>query len=247
MMNNTEEEEIPSSSLVYNQDDLLGVDDPLSDPLALDDNLDNDEFGTVTDTADTSADGEIILVDVNSLKSAFTVVTTEQTQTNDHLNSIDNNKTKLNYRQNNKHNKLTHNNISGDDSCNTSTTATTAPTLNDTTNILINNKQQLNSKVQSICMQNDLVLSNLLGDSFDIADMPDISDEATVIGHHGDNSHLEIQFEPVNITLGDEVDEVNEEVEGARSDGSDSGFGLELTSIIPDKTVVSPVGSPVGK
>lgn len=232
MMNNTEEEEIPSSSLVYNQDDLLGGDDPLSDPLALDDNLDSAEFGTVTDAADTSADGEIILVDVNSLKSAFTVVTTDQTHTNDHLNLIDNNKTRLNYRQNNTHNKLVHNNLSGDDSCNATAAA---PTLHESTS----------SKEDNICLQNELVLSSLLGDSLlDIVDMPDISDEATVIGHghHGDNSHLEIHFEPVNITLVDEVDEVNEEVEGARSDGSDSGFGLELTSNIPDKTVVAPVG-----
>lgn len=42
-------------------------------------------------------------------------------------------------------------------------------------------------------------------------------------------------FEPIALALDDEI---NEEIEGARSDGSDSGLGLELSAgILTDKTV----------
>lgn len=238
IMNNTEEEEIPSSSIVYNQDDLLGVGDPLSDPLALDDNLDNADYGSATD-ADTSADGEIILVDVNSLKSAFVstsspetdhqyhqceevVVTTTSAASSPQHESIDSNGIKF---------EQCEDNLVSKHSASASTTSNT----------------QTNSDNE----QNDsVVLNNLLGDS--LLDIVDISDIATAqrnitassidiaSGSGSGSSHLNIHFEPVNITL---VDEVNEEGEGARSDGSDSGFGLELSStIIPEKTVVSPVG-----
>lgn len=202
MMNNSEEEEIPSSAIVYNQDDLLGEDDPLSDPLALDDNIDTADFGVNTDV-DTSAEGEIILVDVDSLKSAFATNMPDVTK-------LDADKENL---------------LIKDDKCK----------LVDNSNGDLNEQNKIN-------VQNDTVLGTILSDSLlDIVDLTDI--EVTNVENHGstgDDSQLDIHFEPVNITL---VDEVNEETEGTRSDGSDSGFGIELSSnIIPGKAVVPSTG-----
>lgn len=228
-MMNTEEEEISSSSIVYNQDDLMGAGDPLSDPLALDENLDNGDYGSAID-ANTSADGEIILVDVDSLKSAFTTTET---------NAID----QYNGQPSQSSASSSHAHTKCDDSKKSSKLKQCKDDLviKDIVNVVTtdNLDNEQNDKVQ----HESVVLGSILGESLlDIVDMPVMASGGGDIGDNGtaNSNHLDIHFEPVNITL---VDEVNEEGEGARSDGSDSGFGLELSSsIVPEKSVTSPVG-----
>lgn len=79
MNTNPEEEEEIAADSIYNIEEL----EPLDDPLALDDEYDGQTFensgsaygstNTTLSELDSSDDGRIILVDVNSLKSAFTL------------------------------------------------------------------------------------------------------------------------------------------------------------------------------
>lgn len=80
MNSNPEEEEEIATDNMYNIDEL----DELVDPLALDDelsdrnleSLDLNTFTSENTNFDSSNDGKIILVDVNSLKSSFTITET---------------------------------------------------------------------------------------------------------------------------------------------------------------------------
>lgn len=90
---NTEEEEEIAADNMYNIDEL----DALVDPLALDDelsdrNLESVDLNTFTSentNFDSYNDGKIILVDVNSLKSSFSIAETfdSSIQNNSHLSS----------------------------------------------------------------------------------------------------------------------------------------------------------------
>lgn len=196
-MNNTEEEEIPSSSIMYGQDDQLGNDDPLSDPLALDDNIEVTDFLSKSDV-DTSTEGKIILVDVNSLRGAFSDPKPFGYDTSD----------------------------------------------TDSERRNVNKSKSENDSGIGLCEgpSNNLKDQNEVGDSLlGLVDMPDIATNAAESNQSGnDDSQLNIHFQPVPITL---VDEENGEGEGARSDGSDSGFGLELSSsLISEKNIVPPIG-----
>lgn len=201
MMNNTEEEEIPSSSIMYGQDDQLGNEDPLSDPLALDDNIEVTDFLSKSDV-DTSTEGKIILVDVNSLRGAFS----DPKPIGEDPSSTDNESRTVN--------KSKSENDSGIGLC---------------------EGPSSNSKEQN-------EVGMCLGDSLlGLVDIPDITGNTTESNQSAsDDSQLNIQFQTTPITL---VDEVNEEGEGARSDGSDSGFGLELSSsLINEKAIAPPIG-----
>lgn len=77
-MNSTEEEEEIAADSMYNIDEL----DPLADPLALDDDLGDQTLDSGSGYASRSSnlsdldsldDGQIILVDVNSLKNSYTI------------------------------------------------------------------------------------------------------------------------------------------------------------------------------
>lgn len=194
MMNNTEEEEVPSSSIMYGQDDQLGNDDPLSDPLALDDNIEVTDFMPKSDV-DATTEGKIILVDVNSLRGAFS----DPEPFGDDTSHADSER------------------------CN------------------VNKTKSENDSGIGLCEgpSNNLKDQNEVGDSLlGLVDIPANAAESNQ--SVSDDSQLNIQFQPVPITL---VDEENGEGEGARSDGSDSGFGLELSSsLISDKNIVPPIG-----
>lgn len=167
-MNSTEEEEEIATDSMYSIDEL----DPLADPLALDDDLGDrtldvgsgyaSRSSTLSDL-DSSDDGQIILVDVNSLKNSFTIP--------------------VSYAGN---------------------TLEIQPSLQATSTI----RRSANHS-ELICQTN--------------TDVEGIGD---------------VTFDQIGLTLGDEI-----EVEGSRSDGSDSGLGLELCAgLLADKTA-----SPNGK
>lgn len=170
MNSNEEEEEIATDSM-YSIDDI----DPLADPLALDDDLADrtldvgsgyvSRSSTISDL-DSSDDGQIILVDVNSLKNSFTIP--------------------VSYAEN-------------------TIEITTTPQHTNETQLDVN-QSQLN------CVSN-------------------ISSDVGI----GD-----VSFDPIGLNLDDEI---TEEVEGSRSDGSDSGLGLELCAgLLADKSTSSPNG-----
>ncbi|XP_031618928.1 uncharacterized protein LOC116338033 [Contarinia nasturtii] len=168
MNSNEDEEEIATDSM-YSIDEL----DPLADPLALDDEL--GEVGTSYATRnanlsdlDSSDDGQIILVDVNSLKNSFTIPVTYADNTIEIATSTSN----------------------------VSATTRREPTVN-----------ELNCETNA---------------THDVG-----------IG--------DVSFDQIGLTLDDEI---TEEVEGSRSDGSDSGLGLELCAgLLADKTSASPNGA----
>lgn len=163
MTSNPEEEEEIVAETMFNNDAV----DPLADPLALDEELVNrsseltSSNTTVTDL-DSSGDGQIILVDVNSLKSSFPEIPIPYSST------------------------FVASEANGDVDALTSMTFETCPDLT--------------------------------------ANLPNTSVDDGIAG-----------FEPIALALDDEN---NEEIEGARSDGSDSGLGLELSSgLLSEKTV----------
>lgn len=161
-MNSNEEEEEIATDAMYSIDEL----DPLADPLALDDELGDGTLdvasGFVSRSSnlsdlDSSDDGQIILVDVNSLKNSYTIP--------------------VSYAGNPLEIGAT-------------TQVTTTPRHSDT-------------------------------------------------NPNGDVGIGDVSFDQIGLTLGDEI---AEEVEGSRSDGSDSGLGLELCAgLLTDKTA-SPNG-----
>lgn len=167
MNSNEEEEEIATESM-YSIDEL----DPLADPLALDDELGDrttelsSGFASRTSNLcelDSSDDGQIILVDVNSLKNSFTIPVSYAETTVE-----------------------------------VSTTTTPSTTATRTSNGT--REMQLSCEMNA---NNDVVIDG-------------------------------VSFDPIGLTLDDEV---TEEVEGSRSDGSDSGLGLELCAgVLTDKT-----------
>lgn len=165
MNTNEEEEEIATDSM-YSIDEL--------DPLALDDERDQTlEVGSgyalrnsnLSDL-DSSDDGQIILVDVNSLKNSFTIPVS---YADDALGIV------------------------------TPTQQTTA-TRRDT------NQSELNCATNS---NNDVGIGD-------------------------------VSFGPIDLNLDDEI---IEEVEGSRSDGSDSGLGLELCAGLLTEATASPNGN----
>lgn len=161
---NEEEEEIATDSM-YSIDEL----DPLADPLALDDELGDQtlEVGNRISDLDGSDDGQIILVDVNSLKNSFTIPVTYADNTIEIATSTNVTTT------------------TGRDTIDTGINGETNPTNNDVG----------------------------IGD---------------------------VSFDQIGLTLDDEI---TEEVEGSRSDGSDSGLGLELCAgLLAEKTIASPTG-----
>lgn len=169
-VNQEEEEEIATDSM-YNINDL----DPLVDPLALDDELadrtmENSVGSAYTSTnttiseLDSSDDGQIILVDVNSLKNAFSIPV----------------------------------------SYGGSSSSSSIEIASKTSNVLNRSSRS---------------------------------------EHCGNktNSNTNIEFDPIALSLDDEI---TEEVEGARSDGSDSGLGLEIcANLLVDKANASPNGN----
>lgn len=199
MTNNPEEEEDEEeivSENMYNSD----VVDPLSDPLAIDDVIinqteeDGSEFASGSTTLtelDSSGEGQIILVDVNSLKNAFPpaipAVPYESCSST------------MAYE------------MSGDSSSGGGGSGkTSSHSRNDTDS-------------------NDVVL-----DSFD-----EVGTNLT-LNVSGDDG-IGVSFEPIALALDD--DEINDEIEGVRSDGSDSGLGLELgAGLLLDKTSTPSTG-----
>lgn len=185
-----DEEEIVNENM-YDSD----VVDPLSDPLAIDDvvlnqSSENDggegggsEFASTNTTLtelDSSADGQIILVDVNSLKNAFPATMPTVSYAN-----------------------CTSNGSSGS-SGNTCTTSTPSH-------------------------------SRTSRDTFDPVD------SGLALNVSSDDG-IGVAFEPIALALDD--DEINDEIEGVRSDGSDSGLGLELSAgLILDKPNTSSTGT----
>lgn len=174
-MNATEEEEEIAADSMYSIDEL----DPLADPLALDDDLGDRTLDSGSGYAsrssnlsdlDSSDDGQIILVDVNSLKNSFTIP--------------------VSYAGN---------------------------TLDCTT-----------------AVQSSTTTSNAMRRG---ANDPDLTCEANP---NADMGIGDVTFDQIGLTLGDEI---VDEVEGSRSDGSDSGLGLELCAgLLSDKSI-----SPNGK
>lgn len=158
-----EEEEIATDS-IYNIDDI----GPLDDPLALDDEYDGRTFensgsayestNTTLSELDSSDDGRIILVDVNSLKNSFSASATST------------------YASTTRSKGRTGSSPSSDrNNGQTSSSATTKT------------------------------------------------------------------YDPIGLSL---ADETSEEVEGARSDGSDSGLGLEICSnLVSDQATTSANGN----
>lgn len=150
---NTEEEEEIAADNMYNIDEL----DALVDPLALDDELSDRNLESVDLTTftsenvnfDSTNDGKIILVDVNSLKSSFSIA-----ETFDSPIQIDSH---------------------------------SSPSIDDV------NKHH--------CTEDQLKISE------------------------SDGSNVKTNF-----------DTIVEEAEGARSDGSDSGLGLELCVGLSEKS-----------
>lgn len=173
-MNSTEEEEEIAADSMYSIDEL----DPLADPLALDDDLGDRTLdsgsGYVSRSSnlsdlDSSDDGQIILVDVNSLKNSFTIPVS-----------------------------------------------------------YAGNTSNCTSSVQSTTTSNAIRRS---------ANDADLTCEANT---NADMGIGDVTFDQIGLTLGDEI---VDEVEGSRSDGSDSGLGLELCAgLLSDKSV-----SPNGK
>lgn len=174
-MNPEEEEEIATDSM-YNIDEL----DPLGDPLALDDEIGDRTLdagvgsvyasrnSTLSDL-DSSDDGQIILVDVNTLKNAFTIPVSYADTALDIVSSSHTTDIDALSLETNGEPTLLEVNVSADDG----------------------------------------------------------------IG--------EVTFEPIALSLDDEI---IEEVEGARSDGSDSGLGLELCAgLLPEKSNVSQIAT----
>lgn len=171
MNSNEEEEEIATDSM-YSIDEL----DPLADPLALDDDLGDRALDsgngfstrhTNLSDLDSSDDGQIILVDVNSLKNSFTIPASYGASSLEIVPS-----TQTSSRRNSNEAGLT---------CGTN--ANTSIGIGDVT------------------------------------------------------------FDPIVLTLDDEI---TEEVEGSRSDGSDSGLGLELCAgLLNDKLTTSPNGKEI--
>lgn len=166
-MNSTEEEEEIAADPMYSIDEL----DPLADPLALDDDLGDADSSYVLRSSnlsdlDSSDDGQIILVDVNSLKNSFTIP--------------------VSYAGN-------------------ALSCTSSSVQASSTSAAIR---------RSANHQNELNANADMG-----------------IG--------DVTFDQMGLTLDDEIT-----VEGSRSDGSDSGLGLELctSGLLPDKAA-----SPNGK
>lgn len=167
MNSNEEEEEIATDSM-YSIDEL----DPLADPLALDDELGDRSLEVATgymsrnsnlSDLDSSDDGQIILVDVNSLKNSFTIPVPYADNTLEIA------------------------------------TTTQSPT--------------------GVRRDNGLICESSINNDVGIGD---------------------VSFDPIGLTLDDEI---TEEVEGSRSDGSDSGLGLELCAgLLADKSTASPNG-----
>lgn len=188
MTNNPEvgedEEEIINENM-YSSD----VVDPLSDPLAIDDVIINQteengsEFAsssTALTELDSSAEGQIILVDVNSLKNAFPAATASVPYENCSSSAA----------------------FEMNGSCNISTSNITS--------------HLRNSK------DSDIVEDNYDGLGTSLA--------LNVSGVDG----VGVTFE--SIALAFDEDNINDEIEGVRSDGSDSGLGLELSaSLLLDK------------
>lgn len=179
MNSNEEEEEIATDSM-YSIDDI----DPLADPLALDDDLGDraldsgSGFSTRNSSnlsdLDSSDDGQIILVDVNSLKNSFTIPVVSYGANSLEITSSSNIQTANATRRNPNETGLT-------------------------------------------CDTNTITITN---NSVGIGD---------------------VTFDPIGLTLDDEI---TEEVEGSRSDGSDSGLGLELCAgLLNDKLTSSPNGN----
>lgn len=195
MTNNPEteedEEEIVNENM-YNSD----VVDPLSDPLAIDDVIINQteengsEFASGNTTLtelDSSDDGQIILVDVNSLKNAFPTALP----------------------------------VSSYESCG-STLAY---------GISANNNSISSSAKESSNVRDDKNNCSVEQGSFGTSLPLNIASD----------DGIGVTFEPIVLALED--DEINDEIEGVRSDGSDSGLGLELSAgLVLDKANVSTTG-----
>lgn len=194
MTNNPEEEEDEEeivSENMYNSD----VVDPLSDPLAIDDVIisQNDEDGsefassnTTLTELDSSGEGQIILVDVNSLKNAFPAAMPAVPY----------------------------------ETCSSSLTYEMSDN-NSSTKTFSNSRNDKNS-------------SDVLKDNYDEVGS---SLALSVAGDDG----IGVTFEPIALALDD--NEINDEIEGVRSDGSDSGLGLELSAgLLLDKGNASTTG-----
>lgn len=188
-----DEEEIVTENM-YNSD----VVDPLSDPLAIEDVIINqtEEDGselasgnTTLTELDSSGEGQIILVDVNSLKNAFPVAMPTGPY----------------------------------ESC---SSALTYEVIGNSTNIGSRTKTFPHARSNE--------------DSG--ADLQDDYDEVgTSLALNVSGGDDGITFEPIALALDD--NEINDELEGVRSDGSDSGLGLELSAgILLDKSTASTSG-----
>ena len=180
---NAEEEPIDNS------DGDLSQADPLTDPLAIEENCDEvkktDEvtvsgaqkagytFGSAAIKEIDNSGGKIILIDVNSLKKSF------PNEASEDRNAI-------------------HENASENDTSQASSSR--SELLDDSRKLSVTTPRTLASASSPIPDSNGTV----------------------------------------SLTLDDNI---NEEVEGARSDGSDSGLGLELSSsLIPDESGLSKIG-----
>lgn len=174
-VNPEEEEEIAAESM-YNIDDL----DPLADPLALDDELGDRTLesgvytsrnSTITDL-DSSDDGQIILVDVNTLKSSFSIP------------------------------------VSYPD---TALDIVASPIIS---------IEKVNGHLSPNGAQTILECETNVS---------------------ADDGIGEVTFEPIALSIDDEI---TEEVEGARSDGSDSGLGLELCASLSNVSQIAAAPQP---
>lgn len=194
MTNNPEEEEDEEeivSENMYSSD----VVDPLSDPLAIDDVIinqteeDGSEFASGNTTLtelDSSGDGQIILVDVNSLKNAFPAATP----------------------------------VVSYESCSSS--------------LAYGMSGSSSSIKTSLHSRNNKDSDDLVQDNYD-----EVS-TSLALNVSGDDG-IGVTFEPIALALDD--DEINDEIEGVRSDGSDSGLGLELSAgLLLDKANASTSG-----
>lgn len=198
MTNNPEvgedEEEIVNENM-YSSD----VVDPLSDPLAIDDVIisqteeNGSEFASSNTTLtelDSSGEGQIILVDVNSLKNAFPAAIASVPY----------------------------------EDCSSSAAYEMNCSSNTSTSNVKTSAHLRNSK------DSDIVEDNYDG--------VDTSLALNVSGGDG----VGVTFEPIALAFDD--DDINDEIEGVRSDGSDSGLGLELSAgLLLDKANITLSGN----
>lgn len=197
MTNNPEEEEDEEEIVTENMYNSELV-DPLSDPLAIEDVIinqtedDGSELASGSTTLtelDSSGEGQIILVDVNSLKNAFPATMP----------------------------------ASPYGSCSSALTY----------GVSGNGSNITNRKKTFPHARGDKDSGTVLRDNYDEVGT------SLALNVSGDDG-IGVTFEPIALAL---EDEVNDEIEGVRSDGSDSGLGLELSAgILLDKSTASTSG-----